>query len=71
MTTFAKIITLSTDIKWIALGNTLAWLKKHDDKEVREAGKNLQRLLGEDVEMIQMSGNFTDESGQQKLWISE
>ena len=69
MTTFAKVITLSTDIKWIALSNTLNWLKKHDDKDVREAGKNLQKLLGEEVEMVQMSGGSVDKNGNYKVWI--
>ena len=69
MTTYAKIITLSDDTKWIALSNTLAWLKKHDDKDVREAGKNLQKLLGEEVEMVQMSGSSVDKNGNYKVWI--
>lgn len=71
MTTYARIIRLSTDTKWIAVSNALRWLKKHPDKEVRSAGEQLDRLLNEQTELVQMSGNFTGEDGQQKIWITE
>lgn len=66
MTSYAKTIILDDDVKWIALTNTLNWLKRHDDKDVREAGKNLQRLLGADVEMVQVSGGSVDKDGNYK-----
>ena len=71
MTTYARIIRLSTDTKWIAVSNALRWLKNHPDVEVSSAGEQLDRLLNEQTELVQMSGGSIDENGQQKIWISE
>ena len=69
MTTYAHIITLSTDTKWIAVSNCLEWLIKHPDAEVRSTGEQLDRLLNEEVERTQMSGVSVDKDGNYKVWI--
>lgn len=70
MTTYAKVITLSTDTKWIAYRKIMDWLVSHPDPEVQEQAKWLEGLLSEDVKMVQRSGSRTNPDGTTSIWIS-